>query len=379
MRNTRLEDLQQMPTAPVLLKKAVGLLSSISATMALPAAAAAVHLQGVWQGTLGDQAIVACFNSAEGGSQVGSYFYQRHKQPIHLALAAGQDSWTEQADAGAALGDVSGHWNLGQPDEGGLKGSWSSVRGDRSLPIALKPLGDIHADDACGSDAYNAPLEEMPTVTVGKIQEINHHRYRTLRVADVEVVELLEHGPVFNQLNARFRSRLPTSKAALEQYFQTRRQFLGSEGVAASDEVHASVSAWTDKWLTTEDYRWAAGSGRQGISMVFNTWNLATGGSIDVRRWFGLEPTGEGDMSLLPEALQAWLDKTYPPGADCKDASYEGMGDFHMQLEPTGMHLYEEAFGNGCERDYTVSYAEIQRFLTPAGSAALKDLLGPHP
>lgn len=339
-------------------------------------AATAAPLQGVWRGTLGNQTVVACFNGGSDGDSSGSYYYERHKQPIHLALAAGKDTWTEapEKQAGDELGEVTGRWRLGAPDADGLKGSWVSARGDHSLPIALKPLGD--RDAACGGDAYNLPLEAMPALQTGREQEINHHRYRTLRIADVEVPELLENGAVIDKLNAKYRARLPTSTAGLKQYFETRRRFLSQEGVAATDEVEASVTTWTDHWLTVRDYNWAAGTGRQGISESFTTWNLTTGDTIDVREWFGQKPSGDGGLAALTPALDSWLDKTYPPEADCKAASYEGQGYFHMLLEQGGLHLYEEAFGNGCERDYTLPYTEIRRFLTPAGNAALTTLLG---
>jgi hypothetical protein len=355
------------------------LMSFFSASLMLQAEAAGTPLRGVWQGALGDQAIVACFNGTADGNQTGNYYYVRHKQPMQLVLVANQDAWSESPDdTEASQREITGHWKLGQPDNNGVKGSWTSVKGNRSLPIALKPLNGTDVVGACGGDAYNAPLETMPAVAVGKVQEINHHPYRTLHVADVEVLELLEHGPVIERLNARFRAMLPKSKADLQQYFQTRRRFLVEEGTAVSDEVEASVTVWNDKWLTVQDYRWTAGTGRQGISSSFTTWNLATGDKIDVWQWLGQKSSEEGDVAALPSAFASWLDTTYPPDADCKDASYESKGYFHMQLESGGLHLYEDAYGNGCERDYTVPYKEIRRFLTPAGNAALSALLDQH-
>jgi len=63
----------------------------------LASAAHAAALQGVWEGTLGDQGILACFNGADRGT---SYYYKRFLGRIPLSRTAQDTSWHEEVETG---------------------------------------------------------------------------------------------------------------------------------------------------------------------------------------------------------------------------------------------------------------------------------------
>lgn len=351
------------------------------AALAATLHADAQPLEGVWQGTLGNQAIVACFNGTLGDEQTGSYYYERHKQPIHLSSNAGKPEWTESSTPDAGIkSEVTGIWRLSPAGlVGSVHGAWSPPKGGKTLPIVLTRIAEPGNEHACGSEAYNNALEFMPTPRTSGIEEINHHRYRTIHLANVEVLELLDRGAIYDELNRQFRAALPRSMQDLADYFKTRRNGLGDTGYEAEDESKASVVFWNDDWLTVDDYRWYAGTGRNGIVSLYRTYNLHSGERVDVWSWLGAKSGDDSDMATPPAKLDEWLKKSYPNDtAECEARTYTGAGLFHFQLGQDGVTLYEEPYGDGCEREYKIPYAQIWQFLTPAGKAALAPLVTPR-
>ena len=145
-----------------------------------PAATADVP-KGVWEGTLGTKAIVACFN-AEFPS--GSYFYRQYKKPIPLSRIEKDSFWHEAGDTGL--------WSL-EPARGNtLTGTWKSVKGTPvTLPIKLDLADATGGDRACGSEGYAGQLETPPKIEIGKKEEFAAGRsFRRLRFAGQETVEL---------------------------------------------------------------------------------------------------------------------------------------------------------------------------------------------
>lgn len=356
--------------------------------------AVASPLGGVWKGQLGKQKITVCFNfpdSPDSFPVKGNYYYDKYKLPINLTEDKDGAPWMEHAKS---MHKISGIWKLRQSVDGVIHGTWQDPKGDTELPIELvadtnnRVLKQDRGQDipACASDFYNKPLEFLPALITGKpqvfaytladgSQKPTHYKYRKLRIANKEVVQLLTHEGAADRLNTEFRAMLPKSTADLADYFATRRKFLGEMGEAEEDETHTDPVFWNNDWLTVEFYDWAAGYGRQGISMVYKTWNLHTGAAIDVWKWFGTKSEdGTGDMAALPPRLGKYLSKEQPDDPSCKDKYYEGQGEFHLQLVVDGFHIYEEEFGDGCEKDYRVSLDQVWPFLSPEGKMALKSM-----
>lgn len=348
---------------------------------AMPLAMAAdASLQGVWQGTLGGADIVACFNQPGSGSDSsGSYYYTRYKAPIMLSKAQGKTAWKETD----AANQVTGNWSLNPPQGGNITGSWTHPKTGKSLPVALKLLaaaGDLD-HPTCASDAYNAALENVPALKTSKPKTFEGRQYRNLGVADAITVELIASGEGVAKINARLREVLPKNKAALADYFETRRQHLGQNGWAAEAEVDAEPTYWSSRWVTVKFYRWAAGYGASGISMNYRTWDLKTGQEADVWTWFGTRASkGDGaadDKSELPPRLRQALFKDASTDPECK-GDYPGKGRYHLSLKREGVSFWEDARGSGCEQEFLLPYNKVTPFLTPQGRAALGDLLPAH-
>lgn len=328
-------------------------------------------LAGVWRGKLGNTDITACFNLPSKYDNRGNYYYARHKTPIGLLQSEGKTIWNEVTDGDAKTGS----WQLKQPENNQVSGTWQHPASGKTLAVSLMlirpPAGD---EQPCASTAYNSALEDFPSLVTSRallFKDRKDRQFRSLRLADQMTIELLAPGAPVAAINQQLRAVLPRNKAALADYFEQRRNFLGMYGTMMEDELHVEPSYWSQRHVTISFYRWAAGMGRNGISNDFRTWDLQTGKEVDVWSWFGSKsPAGTSDMSALPARLKALLFKDVVLDQECKD-DYQGHGYYHLSLTDTGVRFWEEAWGSGCEQDFNLPYARLAPFLTPQGKAAL--------
>jgi hypothetical protein len=329
--------------------------------LALPSVAAAAEpsIAGVWQGTLGKNNIVLCVNNDQ---DVGSYYYVKHRMPIPL----GRDGqgWKEAGDTGK--------WELVASASAAMEGTWRSPKGGAPLPIKLILVSRSSDPEPCASDAYNAALETMPQLQIGATQKFNNYAYRTLRIADVETLELLSPAPAQQAVNRQLRDMLPKSINDVSEYFAKRREFLGRMGLAAEDETSATPEFWNSEFVTIRFNRWAAGFGRRGAGSEYLTWDLKSGSSVNLWEWFIATPrVDDGDKRHR-------LFKTAPPAPECKDGYY-GKGDFQLTLEADAVRFWEEAYGDGCEQDFRIPYNKLAPVLSAQGKLGVARLMGKRP
>lgn len=324
-------------------------------TLALPLMVGAVAPAGVgvWKGTLGKSTIVVCINS---GQDYGSYYYAKHRVPIQLVRDG--RGWREAGDTGL--------WELEPTGSGVMAGTWTLPKGGTALPIRLTLASSQSDPPPCASDVYNAPLETMPQIQAGAKQTFNDYSYRTLRVANVETLELLGPGPALQMINRELKDMLPKSLADLEDYYAKRRAFLGRSGSAAEDENSATVAFWNREFVTIRFHHWAAGEGRRGARTDYMTWDLRSGKPVDLWDWFVATPR-KGSKRHRLVRMEA-------PAPECKDGYY-GEGEFQLTLEADGVHFWEEAYGDGCERGLSIPYRQLSPILSAEGTAAVARIL----
>lgn len=116
----------------------------------------------IWKGTLGEQAITACF--AEEFVRDGLYYFDGAREPIRLAEIEQSDppSYTEMAGHSDTTGAV---WAMHHPDAGRLTGEWR--KGDEVQPISLAASGVTLPEygTACETGAFLDPLLAGGAVT----------------------------------------------------------------------------------------------------------------------------------------------------------------------------------------------------------------------
>lgn len=324
----------------------------------LAVGANAAQLKGVWEGAVGTKAVTACFNS---DFPSGSYYYKQFLKPIQLTVQDTDTYWHEENETGL--------WDLVAPVEGVIRGRWRNPKTKVTVPIQLRLISGAGVGNACMLDAYNAAIEKLPKIETGKIIRFAPSRsYRKIRFAGQETVELFGPDPATARINHLLK--LDTSKKAVDAYFQQRREFLGRVGIPAVDEVDVDPEYWDTNFITVNFYTWTAGEGRNGISNIYQTWNVVTGEEVNLWGWLG----AKSSETKLPPKLHQYLFKGTKPSPECQNG-YRGQGEFILKLGKTGLNIFEEAWGDGCEEDFSIPYAKLLPFLSPEGKLAVKSIL----
>lgn len=324
--------------------------------------AGAASPQGVWSGTIGTKAVVACFNKGSPWTAYGSYHYIDHLKPIALTTRDTDSYWHEQGNTG--------QWELAAPANGVIAGTWRNGKTGKALLINLALVDGNDDESACARDSYNARLESRPKVERGKIVQFSLGRsYQKLRFAGQETVELFGPDPALDRLNSLLK--LDQSKEALDAYFQQRREFLGRVGNPGVDERYAEPTYWDSNFITIKFHLWVAGEGRRGISIDHRTWSTQTGDEVDLWQWIG----ASSNNPQLPPKLKKFLYRHVKEPPECK-SGYRGEGIYALTLDKAGLHFDEDAWGDGCEKSFFVPYEKLGPFLSPIGKQVVSSITG---
>ncbi len=316
--------------------------------------AGAASPQGVWSGTIGTKAIVACFNKGSPWTAYGSYYYLDHLIPIALHTRE-KDSYWHEGDTGT--------WELTAPLNGPIVGTWRNGKTGKALPISLTLVDSKDDETACAQDSYNSRLESRPKIEKGKIVQFSPGRsYRTLRFAGQETVELVGPDPALDKLNTLLA--LDQSKEAVEAYFQQRREFLGRVGYPAVDEQHTEPTYWDAHFITLRFFSWTAGEGTRGIATEYRTWNVETVEEVDLWNWFGLKP-----HQMSPRLKRLFL-KNKRDAPECQYKTYQ------LVLEKTGFRFFDEGSDDDCGYELRISFRKALPLLTTAGKRQVEALIG---
>lgn len=283
-----------------------------------------------------------------------------HLTPIWLRRESSADFWHEAQDTG--------FWELDNPKDGQLSGTWHHPQKTKTLPIHLRLLDTSAHVKACAQDAYHRPLEAMPRVIKGDITAFAPlKRYRSLRFANQETVQLFADAPGIANINAQLK--LDRSERALTAYFSKVRESLADQGRLSLDENAVHVRYWDDYFISIEFYTWLAGYGRSGISAEHRVWSTQTGEEINLWHWLR-SSSNESGLSL---PLKQHLFNEQPMDEECE--YYQGQDDFKLELSEQGLLVYEEAWGTGCEQSFTVPFVDLLDFASPSGKIAIQQIL----
>jgi len=332
--------------------------------LATPLAALArpIHPQGVWEGTIGFKAIVACFNMGSNFTSVASYYYIDYLTPIRLHKNQEESYWHEFSDTGL--------WELGDPVNKTVTGIWHHPDTRKTLPIKLNYVDGREDDAACARDSFNLRLEAHPEVKASKLILFSPERkYRELRFADQVTVELFGPDPAIEIINSILK--LNKSEKIIENYFKQRRLFLGRMGFPAVDLREIEILYWDQNFISMRLYFSTAGRGRMGISNDYRTWSTRSGEEIDLWQWVG---DGSGERNLDPKLKEYLFSTTSEDYADCVDG-YRGQGTFTIRLDKNGLQIFEEAYGDGCERYFVISFEQLLPFLNTSAKRVVSSIV----
>jgi len=350
---------------------------------AAPATASLVY-QGTWKGHIGPQPVMVCL------SPLAAQYYhlsQRRglwleatsssQDALRLALQTGQLALTEKVhEAGSFELRPLAQWRLEPDAQGGLRGTWRDLAGNKNWPIQLLRVsasGSSGQQEGACDAAFYQPIEQAYAAT-SQPRQHQGHPYQELRTPVARAVQLPGTTPGIMAFNAYVRQWL--GEQAVQDYECMRMG--GSTWSRALEPVF-----WTDTTLVLRDStpEVYCGGAHRFAAVSYLTWNLDAGTPITVWDWLqgGAKATSpahnpSGDAIRTP--LRALLEKHDPrntPRDDCAEET-EYMEIAQPYPSPQGLvfdTLHSQAM-RACNDSISLSWSQLQPLLTPAGKAAMQ-------
>ena len=318
--------------------------------------------RGIWEGTIGKQAVRVCLDDA------ARYYYLKHGRDIHLRQEEGaQGAWLEEEGYGDKL---TGKWQLAQDGADALHGTWSNPEGGKHWPILLRRTAPAMATDRslCDAGQFFKPVADAKKLVAGPAKAFGRHSYQELSTRIQErgkqesyapnAVVLRDYGANGAAVNQVLQQRL---RERIARHLDTRMN-----GLAESSEEVVWLS---DRWLSLREIEWPNGHGISSIDNWFETWDLSTATKVDLFRWFnaraGVWHEEQGEQVFSPsKALYKAIGPYDDNGGDpqCKDRD-KSWG--RPRLAPGGIE-FEAGFGP-CMDIAIASYKTLQPFLNDEG------------
>ena len=346
--------------------------------LALAAAAAPpADLPGVWEGTIGNLPVRACFVQREWGA-FGAYYYRSRLRLIPLEAEAGA------AGAFREGGDTSGpRWLIESADAARLSARWTG-RG-QTLPVRLGRLAGAGAggeEGPCGSLAFHRPrLAGIRTVSTRAAKDgvaytklsLNHGGRFEI---SFETFALDGAGEATRRINAVLGRALAGDPPS---WFQCIQDSLGSSPNEGSFDESLAPAMISRRWMSVA-HHWdgICGGAHPDSSNSWRLFDLAAGREVDLFDWLngnavrrqGRRGSDEEIKTVQPAFRDAILSGWHPEAADCEEvirtADYWNIGLTRQGfvLEPSLPHVVQ-----ACGETFTLSFARLRPFLTPEGAA----------
>lgn len=375
--------------------------------MAAEVAALPSPEDGVWVGTLGAQAVVACFDHHQGATEAdvpadASYFYERYGQLIKLApQPQSPGRWLEVGEETST-----GTWELRVTAGDLLQGQWSDPTGASTARIRLKrfktlerfgPLSLLMCRILAPGSRFGAQQRQVST----RQTLPNGRQYRVLSVLDgaISTLELVGEGDGLASLNERLASELRIGAAS---YFDcpVRGEELTPANVKTKKPDYSSSIAllfWNERWVSLAQNS----SGDCGGAYPFSdtnrsTWALSTGAPVDLWRWIAasrkpdaLPDDGAGYFNYAaPEELYrliaakavkarlAFNPREAQEVSNCLDA-LTTYTEYEITLGTKGL-VFSHRFphvSQACDDNIEIPYSQLLPFLSAEGKKQVAFLM----
>jgi hypothetical protein len=356
---------------------------------------AAKPLAGVWGGTLGEQAITACFNAEacfvarEYCRVVGNYYYQRYLLPIDLNLP--KDA--KAVDRGVIWKEKDGTWHIEEVTPNVIRGTWTNPDESISLPIRLarveRPASDSDEGE-CGSDAYNSAIEASPKIVTGAVRAVGNIQYQEIsmdlgepgtdRGFHFAAIQVLGNSPAIESINESLR-------ASLQELFAQRRFILsqyGSDGFGFYTQELNGVSV-IGHWLIVKTWTFVGSAGDRFTTWdTVRMWNLSTGEPENLLSWFrgqeSVRDMGSDSSVTLPNDLNGLPFDRFDPEAKGSHLTWEELDGcygaaqyrYNLRLTEQGITFELLTTSNGsCGDSFAFTFAELAPFLNEKGRKAV--------
>ncbi len=323
---------------------------------------------GLWQGRIGKQDAVACFN-ADGS---GLYYYLKHDNDLVLN-PEGHNTWREESLGSARL---TGRWTLNQISAETLEGDWTTSKGKSATPIRLARLALVDKSsgkDACSDAAFLQPrLLALPR-EAGAVQDTGGLRWQEVSAfkGAVSGVRLIETQP--SPLGQALEKRLDESLAArFECRAGVADRESGSRDMWSFESheklLHVSPAFVVLAWNSDDDCGGAHPNSNDGAVVL----DRRTGAEIKPETWY--RPPYAKDIpagSALGKLLIAPYRKGEP---ECLEAVRQSFGWVSWPT-PAGMVFQPELphVATGCVNISTLPWKAVAPFLSEPGQQLMRE------
>jgi hypothetical protein len=355
----------------------------IAPLLALAAAGAApAELPGVWEGTIGNLPVRACFVRTE-WSSFGAYYYLSRRQLIALSAEERREGGFLEGNGAPA---DQPRWLIESASGGRLAGRWTS--GARTLPVRLSRVAATAGEEGpCGSLAFHQPrLEGVRVVRTRAAQDGVAYTKLALDPAgrfevSLETFALDGESDAVRRINAALGQGLTGNPPAWFQCIQDSLAQSAFEGSFAESLAPAMISR---RWLSVATH-WDGfcGGAHPSSSNGWRLFDLTSGAEVDPNDWLndaaverhGTAGSDEDYATVQPALRDAILAGWRPEDAECGETirSAEiwniGLARDSVTFSPSLPHVAQ-----ACGEDFTLPFARLTPFLTPEGAANLRAL-----
>jgi hypothetical protein len=324
------------------------------------AISAAAPPQGAWTGTLGKRKIAACFDESD-----AIYYY--FEKGIDIVLSERADgAWEELAgDRALKPGTSTGTWRLQTPQGKHLTGSWSSPDGKRVLPITLTLATKAAAGASCPLPGYVAPRVNSVVRTPSDEHSIAGLKLRAFRALSGAVVglELVDDTVALAPAKKAIESH---NQEMLEGYFECLSLSVDHSDYRATIELAAASEHWL---VLVESLGQDCGYAHPNWGMQAWTIERSSGTAVDIAKWLNAPLVDIGRKYFK------WTRTDYVSEEDCVNAINE-LASFSVWPTAKGLVFFPELphVIAVCGQPYVVPYPKLERYLTPAGRAAVGEI-----
>jgi len=344
-------------------------------TLSPAEAAESSSIEGVWDGTIGNLAIRACFTQEEWGTS-GGYYYLSRLQAITLDQEEGAPSAFSEGDGQPNA--ATPRWKIDALGASNLAGRWN--QGGKALPIALKRLKLQEKEAPCASMLFQGPrLEGIRTLSKPAIKDGIHYTRLILDFRghfgddlSVETFALPESAPAVRAINTVLRKPL----AGQPDGWLTCIQMASDWRPRGQSNEIMEPRMLSRRWLVVnhhwDGYCGGAHPDSSDNPMLFD---LTTGAEVNLYSWFNdkgvkrerLDGEVEDVVTLRPTFRYLLMG---PRVADdeCDDAM-RSEEFWNVELTRTGFVFTPELAHvvQACEDDYPLSFAKAGPFLNAEG------------
>lgn len=356
------------------------------ALAAAAAPAAPADLRGIWQGTVGNRPVRACFARQQWGT-FGAYFYLSRQRLIPLGTADGAGRTFHEGDE-AHPGAP--QWVIESADSTQLTARWTG--GGRTLPVRLSRVAGAPGDESpCSSLIFHQTrLAEVRTV-------------RTRAAADgVAFTRLtLDHGGRFDASYSSFA--LDGSSEAVRRINAALGETLAGDPPAWFDCIRGPLDQSSSegsfnggiepalisrRWLSVvQQEDTFCGGAHPNAGQAYRAFDLASGNEIDLHDWFNgtalsreRAAGSEEAITTIRPGFRNFILARWHGDGECDEVvrSEEywaiGLTRAGFVFSPQLAHVVQ-----ACEDDFLISFARLRPYLTAQGAEKVRALQAEPP